>query len=240
MVYAVKWSDADHKGIVATTTLHDELVEKIIAIYGANISISVVDHADEADLALGEAIDNWAEFADINLDDDDIDDDIVGAAVAEMEAEDKAFVAAFYEKAIKEAFAKTRFNEHGLYIRAAVAPICVESQIELALYDINRLIAEISNHRDNHEAIITLPNGQSLTFKKFTGSRENGYMIGLVYIQVDNGTERKVRCYRTTMDWLEQMKKMPISALAQMNFQFITIGGATKVPPKLIGEDYDK
>ena len=213
MMYAIQWSNADQKGIVATTSLHDDLVAKIIAIYGTNINISVVDHADEADLAFGEAIEDWDSFADINLDDDDEE-------TPQEYFEELCFQ---YEKdkeaqQMEIAAQKVRFNEHGLRIRAAEAPICVETQIELALYDINRIMQEIASHRDNHETTIALPNGQQVTFKKFTGSRENGYQIGLVYMQVDNGTERKVRSYRTTINWLEQMKHMPISALAQMNF----------------------
>lgn len=213
MMYVVKCLTADNKADnirIEDTRLHETL-ERLISEGYKNFNVQAWTIEDEI------AAFDWA-GAQAMLDADDVDDDIVGATVAEMAAEDKAFVAAFYDKAIKEAFAKTRFNEHGLYIRATLAPICVESQIELALYDINRIIQEIGNHRDNHEAVIALPNGQQVTFKKFTGSRENGYQIGLVYMQVDNGTERKVRSYRTTINWLEQMKRMPISALAQMNF----------------------
>lgn len=213
MVYVVNCLTAD--GIadnirVEENLLHETLARLISEGY-MNFNVQAWTIEDEISAF------DWA-GAQAMLDTDDIDDDIVGAAVAQMEAEDKAFVAAFYEKAIKEAFAKTRFNEHGLYIRASLAPMCVESQINLALYDINRVMQEISSHRDNHEAIIALPNGQQVTFKKFTGSRENGYQIGLVYMEVDNGEERKVRSYRTTINWLEQMKKMPISALADLKF----------------------
>lgn len=212
MMYAVKWSNADQTGIVATTSLHDDLVAKIIAFYGANINISVVDHADEADLALGEAIDNWDAFADITFDDDEETPQEYWERLCFQN--EKQTEARLMETAAK----KVRDTERGLRIRAAVAPICVESQIELALHDINRVMQEISSHKDNHEAVIALPNGQQVTFKKFTGSRENGYQIGLVYMQVDNGEERKVRSYRTTINWLEQMKRMPISALADLKF----------------------
>lgn len=217
MVYEIKWYGANQQGTAEATAEQLTIVMNYLQLMhnATKFDISTNNSDDDFD----QAVKDFNEFIeDLTFDDDDEDDDIVEKTVKALEEEARSELKAFYAKLIQESFHKILLNERKYDLKTCQFVISPVTAIHMSDININRILQEISSNCDNHKAMITLPNGRTLSFKKFTGSRDNGYQIGLVYIQVDNGQETKVRSYRTTIDWLEQMKQKPITELVNLRF----------------------
>ena len=151
------------------------------------------------------------------------DEDPIVDWVEAYEAQQKAETAAWFQAKqldwMKAAAKKTFWMERGKTISTRRAPVqlSINAEIELAQMNIKRALVQLFNARDNEAIIIMLPNDEALSLTQFKGTRENGYMIGHVFIRVQYKSNTVTKSYYSVKEWLTKMQNMPISALAEMH-----------------------
>ena len=151
--------------------------------------------------------------------DEPVDTDPIIDWVQQMESKQRAdehqWWAERYARIFEEA--RQRAFRHSLEPVGFKRTVSIEAQKELAQLNIQHAIHQLMNGRENELIYIALPNDEAITLRQFHGTRENGYMIGHVFIEVAYKNKRIIKSYYTIRTWLEKMQNMPISSLASLS-----------------------